>query len=74
MQLKHDNNFMSLNYVQNLIRFYKKKIIKYFIDQIKYYNNTAFFRAKSSHVKLKAELKSFTGKSLYFFWELLLKI
>lgn len=64
MRLKHQNDLMSINYFEELFRLYKKKIVKCFIDKIQHFGNTATSRTESSHAKLKAELKSSTGKNV----------
>lgn len=62
MRLKYQDNTESIDYFQELLRLHKTKIVKCFTDKIRHFGNTATSRSEGSHAKLKAELKSFTGK------------
>ena len=62
MRLKHENDFLSINYLNDLLCFNREKILRYFTNQIFHFNNTITFKSEFDHTQIKRELRIFTDK------------
>ena len=62
MRLKHENDFLSMNYLDDLLRFNRKKILRCFTNQILHFDNTITFKSESDYAQIKRELRIFTDK------------
>ena len=66
MRLKHKDDFLSMNYLDELLRFNREKILRCFTNQILHFDNTITFRSEFDHAQIKRELRVFTDKLFLF--------
>ena len=66
MRLRYQADFVPIDYLDDLIRLHKTKIITCFTSKVLHFGNTSTSRTESSHAKLKLELKSSTGMNIVF--------
>ena len=65
MCLKHEENFLSISYLNDLLRFNREKFFRCFTNRILHFDNTITFRNEFDHAKLKRELRVFTDKNFF---------
>ena len=68
MRLKHENDFLSMNYLDDLLRFNRKFFFRCFTNQILHFDNTITFKNEFDHAQIKRELRVFTDKYFYFYF------
>ena len=51
MHLKHENDFLFIDYLNNLLCFNRKKIFRCFTNRILHFDNTITFKNEPDHAK-----------------------
>ena len=62
MRLKHEDDFLPMNYLDDLLRSNREKILRCFTNHVLHFGNTATSRSESGHAQVKRELRVSTGK------------
>ena len=70
IRLKHVDDFLSMNYFENLLRSHREKFLKCFTNHVLHFDNTATYKSESDHAKLKRELRVFTDKAIFLYYSL----
>ena len=66
MRLKHENDFLFINYLDDLFRFNRKNNFRCFTNHVLHFDNTITSRSEFDHAQIKRELRIFTDKLFLF--------